>query len=160
MNDNKVQQWCKNFEAGCTDFHDAGCQGRKRESTDESFTVPTHYSFRPPVWYSAQVRKSRYWGGNASVPLQLLDVTRLPYLFSGGLFTSPFACLCTPCAVGPAVSAALCSEHVRHHTDVVGDSSGRSYITKQWHNVPLLRTHGIVVSVSDCHPRVRFQTIP
>ena len=62
--------------------------------------------------YRARVRKSRYWGGNASVPLPLLDVTWPPYLFSGELCTSPFACLCTPCAVGSAVSASLCSEHV------------------------------------------------
>ena len=29
------------------------------------------------------------------------------------------------------------------HTDVVGDSSGRSYVTEQWHNVPLLRTRDL-----------------
>ena len=28
-------------------------------------------------------------------------------------------------------------------TDVVGDSSGRSYVTEQGHNVPLLRTSAI-----------------
>ena len=28
-------------------------------------------------------------------------------------------------------------------TDVVGDSSGRSYVTEQGHNVPLLRTSGL-----------------
>ena len=39
VSDSKVRQWCRNFEAGCTDVHDAGDQGRKRVSTDESFTV-------------------------------------------------------------------------------------------------------------------------
>ena len=29
------------------------------------------------------------------------------------------------------------------HTDVVGDSSGRSYVTEQGHNVPLLRTRAL-----------------
>ena len=29
------------------------------------------------------------------------------------------------------------------HNDVVGDSSERSYVTEQGHNVPLLRTRGI-----------------
>ena len=29
------------------------------------------------------------------------------------------------------------------HTDVVGDSSGRSYVTEKGHNVPLLRTRGL-----------------
>ena len=33
------------------------------------------------------------------------------------------------------------------HTDVVGDSSGRSYVTDQGHNVPLLRTRGLVIGV-------------
>ena len=32
------------------------------------------------------------------------------------------------------------SELRTRHTDVVGDSSGRSYVTEQGHNVPLLRT--------------------
>ena len=32
------------------------------------------------------------------------------------------------------------------HTDVVVDSSGRSYVTEQGHNVPLLRTRGIGAS--------------
>ena len=29
------------------------------------------------------------------------------------------------------------------HTDVVGDSSGRSYATEEGHNVPLLRTRAL-----------------
>ena len=29
MSDSKVRQWCMNFEAGRTDVHDAGGQGRK-----------------------------------------------------------------------------------------------------------------------------------
>ena len=45
--------------------------------------------------------------------------------------------MCTPSAVGAAVSGSLCSER---HTDVVGDSSGRSYVIEQGHNVPFLRT--------------------
>ena len=35
MSDSKVRQWCRNFEAGRTDVHDAGGQGRKRVSTDD-----------------------------------------------------------------------------------------------------------------------------
>ena len=54
------------------------------------------------------------------------------------------ACFCTQCAVCAAVSASLLSEHViRRHSDVVGDSIGRSYVTYQWHNVPLLRTRAL-----------------
>ena len=34
---------------------------------------------------------------------------------------------------------------MRRHTDVVADSSGRSYVTEQWHNVPLLRTRALNV---------------
>ena len=33
ISDGKVQQWCRNFEAGRTDVHDAGGQERKRVST-------------------------------------------------------------------------------------------------------------------------------
>ena len=35
VSDSKVRQWYKNFEAGRTDVHDAGGQGRKRASTDD-----------------------------------------------------------------------------------------------------------------------------
>ncbi|GBM05101.1 hypothetical protein AVEN_210809-1 [Araneus ventricosus] len=35
MSDSKVQKWCRNFDAGCTDVHDAGGQGRKPVSTDD-----------------------------------------------------------------------------------------------------------------------------
>ena len=39
------------------------------------------------------------------------------------------ACFCTLCAVGAAVSASLLTEHIiRRHSDVVGDSNGRSYV--------------------------------
>ena len=35
MMNTKVWQWCRNFEAECTDVHDAGGQGMKRVSTDD-----------------------------------------------------------------------------------------------------------------------------
>ena len=35
------------------------------------------------------------------------------------------------------------------HTDVVGDSNGRSYVTEQGHNVPLLRTRGLGYTFGD-----------
>ena len=35
LSDSKVRQWCRNFEAGRTDVHDAGGQKRKRVSTDD-----------------------------------------------------------------------------------------------------------------------------
>ena len=35
------------------------------------------------------------------------------------------------------------------HTDVVGDSSGRSYVAEQGHNVPLLRTRGLGATLGD-----------
>ena len=34
MTDSKVWQWCRNFEEGRTDVHDAGGQWGKRVSTD------------------------------------------------------------------------------------------------------------------------------
>ena len=98
-------------------------------------------------------------------PIHCCDVTKPPYLLSGELFGTTFlltsllrhlylhfssyvlhpctliACMCIPSAVGAAVSASLCSE--QRHTDAVGDSSGRSYVTEHGHNVPLLRTRGL-----------------
>ena len=69
------------------------------------------------------------WRNEASLPVQWRTLN---------------ACSCTLCAVGAAFSASLLSEHViRRHSDVVGDSSGRSYVTEQWHNVPLLRTRAL-----------------
>ena len=75
-------------------------------------------------------------GKRFSLPIHCCDVTKPPYLFSGELCTSPStlnACLCTPSAVGAAVSASLCSEHVNHtsywHSS---DGSGRSYVIEQW----------------------------
>ncbi|GBM77927.1 hypothetical protein AVEN_205636-1 [Araneus ventricosus] len=35
MSDSKVQKWCRNFDAGRTDVHDAFGQGRKPMSTDD-----------------------------------------------------------------------------------------------------------------------------
>ena len=31
----------------------------------------------------------------------------------------------------------------------MGDSSGRSYVTEQWHNMPLLRTRGLDAALGD-----------
>ena len=78
---------------------------------------------------------------NASVPHPLLWCNEASLLVQWWTLN---ACFCTLCAVGVAVSASLLSEHlIRRHSDVVGDNSGRSYVTKQSHNVPLLRTRGL-----------------
>ena len=39
----------------------------------------------------------------------------------------------------------LCAQNtlIRRHIDVVDSSSGRSYVTEQWYNVPLLRTRAL-----------------
>ena len=56
--------------------------------------------------------------GKRLSPIHCCDVTKLPYLFSGELYTL----VSVLCAVGAAVTASLLSEHViRRHTDVVGD---------------------------------------
>ena len=46
-------------------------------------------------------------------------------------------------------------------TDVVGDSSGRSYVSEQRHNVPLLRTRALegMVNGQKVRGRVRYQMI-
>ena len=88
----------------------------------------------------ARVRKSRYWGEMLLSPIHCCDVTKPPYLLSGELCTSPLHSnrlyvytVC--CRRGGQYFSVLRTRH----TDVAGDSSGRSYVTEQGHNVPLLR---------------------
>ena len=75
------------------------------------------------------------------------DVMKLPTCSVANHVLRPCtvnACLYTPCGVG-GQSMLLCAQNtwIRCHTDIVGDSSGGSYITEQWHNVPLLRIRGL-----------------
>ena len=96
-------------------------------------------------WSNARVRKSRYWG-EMLLPPNCCGVTKPPYLLSGELCTSPLHSdrlfVYTVCCR----RGGQCFSVFRtRHTDAVGDSSGRSYVTDQWHNVPLLRTRGLMV---------------
>ena len=93
---------------------------------------------------STRVRKSRYWGEMLLSPTHCCDVTKLPYFLSGELCTSPLhynrlyvytAC----CRRGGQCFSVLRTRH----TDVVGDSSGRRYVTEQGHNVPLLHIRAL-----------------
>ena len=77
-------------------------------------------------------------------PIHCCDVTKPPYLLSGELCTSPLhsnrLCVYTICCRrGGQCFSVLRTRHI----DVVGDSSGRSYVTEQGHNVPLLRTRAV-----------------
>ena len=98
------------------------------------FTIPSR------IW----VRKSRYWGEMLLSPIHCCDVTKPPFLLSGKLCTSFLHSnrlfvytVCCRCR-------GQCFSVLRtRHTDVEGDSSGRSYVTQQWHNVPLLRTRDL-----------------
>ena len=95
------------------------------------FTIPSR----------ARVRKSRYWGEMLLSPIHCCDVTRPPYLLSGELCTSPLHSnrlyVYTVCCR----RGGQCFSVLRtRHTDEVGDSSGKSYVTEQGHNVLLLRT--------------------
>ena len=97
--------------------------------------------------YRARVRNSRYWGEMLLSPIHFCDVTKPPYLLSGELCTSPLHSnrlyVYTVCCR----RGGQCFSVLRtRHTDVEGDSSGRSYVTEQGHNVPLLCTRGIVAS--------------
>ena len=105
---------------------------------------------------NSRVRKSRYWGEMLLSPIHCCDVTNPPYLLSGKLCTSPLHSnrlfVYTVCCRrrGQCFSVLRTS-----HTDVVGDSSGRSYVTEQWHNVPLLRTRGLN---SNCTTSMQIHT--
>ena len=94
----------------------------------------------------SRVRKSRYWEEILLSPIHCCDVTKPPYLLSGELCTSPlhsnrFYVYTVCCRRGGQCFSVLRTRH----TDVVGDSSGRSYVTEQGHNVPLLRTRELNV---------------
>ena len=94
---------------------------------------------------SPRVRKSHYWGEMLVSPIHCCDVTKPPYLLSGEICTSPLQSnrlyVYTVCGW----RGGQCFSVLRtRHTDVVGDSSGRSYVTEQGHNVPLLRTRALI----------------
>ena len=77
-------------------------------------------------------------------PIHCCDVTKPPYLLSGELCTSPLHSnrlyLHTVCCR----RGGQCFSVLRTRlTDVVADSSGRSYVTELGHNVPLLRPHAV-----------------
>ena len=95
-------------------------------------------------------------------PIHRCDVTKPPYLLSGELCTSLLHSnrlfVYTVCCRrgGPCFSVFR-----TRHTDVVGDSSGRSYVTEQWHNVPPLRTRALEDKVNGkkLRGRRRYQMI-
>ena len=96
------------------------------------------------IVFTARERKSLYWGEMLLSPIHCCEVTRPPYLLTGELCTSPLHSnslyvytVC--CRRGGQCFSVLRTRHI----DVVGDSSGRSYVTEQGHNVPLLRTRDL-----------------
>ena len=115
---------------------------------------PSAEVFKSNVIYRPRVRKSRYWGEKLQSPIHRCDVTKPPYLLSGELCTSPlhsnrlyvYTVCCRRCGQWFSVLRT-------RHTHVVGDSSGRSYVTEQGHNVPLLRTRDIGYT---CNQSVRI----
>ena len=77
-------------------------------------------------------------------PIHCCDITKPPYLFSGELCTSTLDYKLLFVYNVCCRRTGQCFSVLRtRHTDVVDRSSGRSYITEQWHNVPLLRTRDL-----------------
>ena len=101
-------------------------------SPTPSFASPTsqalhviHLASRP--WSRPRVRKSRYLGEMLLSPIHCCDVTKPPFLLSGELCT-----VLHPCTLVACRRDGQCFSVLRiRHTDVVGDSSGRSYITER-----------------------------
>ena len=86
------------------------------------------------------MRKSRYGWETVQSPIHCCDVTKLPYLFSGELCTSPLHCKLLFVYTVCCWCTGQCFSVLRtHKSDAVDGSSGRRYVTDQWHNVPLLR---------------------
>ena len=104
---------------------------------------------RPKSLSSSRVRKSRYWEEMLLSPIHCCDVTKPTYLLSGELCTSSlhsnrFYMYTVCCWRGGQCFSVL----ITRHTDVVGDSSGRSYVTEQGHNVSFLRTRDLAAKMT------------
>ena len=83
-------------------------------------------------------------GKRFKFPIHCCDVMLPPYLFSGELCTSPLHCKILFVYTVFCRRTGQCFSVLRtRHTGVVDSSRGRSYVTEQWHNVPLLRTRAI-----------------
>lgn len=54
MSDSKVWQWCREFEVGCIDVHDAGRQGRKQVPTDD-LVQPVDQAIWKNNWFTNSV---------------------------------------------------------------------------------------------------------
>ena len=96
------------------------------------------------AWCRARVRKSRYWGEMLQVPHPLLWHNEASLLVQWR--TMYFALYCKLLFVYTVCCrrSGQCFSVLRtHKSDVVDGSSGRRYITDQWHNVPLLHARGI-----------------
>ena len=93
-----------------------------------------------------------------------------PYLFSGELCTSPLHCKLVFVYTVFCRRTGQCFSVLRtRNSDVVDSSSGRSYVTEQGHNVPLLRTRALepgkrtAVFRSECSvksPRLAYPVQP
>ena len=95
-------------------------------------------------WSKTRVRKSRYWRETLQLPIHCCDVMLPPYLFRGELCTSPLHCKLVFVYTVFCRRTGHCFSVLRtRHTDAVDSSSGRSYVTEQGHNVPLLRTRDL-----------------
>ena len=95
-----------------------------------------------------RVRKLRYWRETLQFPHPLLWRNEASLFVHWRTMYFPLA-LWTLVCVHRVLSAhrpvLLCAQNtlLRRHTAVGDSSSGRSYVTEQWHNVPLLRTRAL-----------------
>ena len=128
-------------------------RGRGKLKKDSRYLrEDTRYRFwtRSVDWFRPRVRKSRYWGEMLQSPIHCCDVTKPPYLLSGELCTSPLHSNRLYVYTFCCRRGGQCFSVLRtRHSDVVGDSSGRSYVTEKGHNVPLLRTRGLGSTFGD-----------
>ena len=103
-------------------------------SHEQLRSVFVHFSCEgfAPVALEHECANHATEGKRFSPPIHCCDVSKPPYLFSGEICTLPLYSkrlfVYTVCC-RRGCSASLLSEHViRRHSDVVGGSSGRSYV--------------------------------
>ena len=117
--------------------------GRRGQAT------PVCHAF---TYLAARVRKSRYWGETLQVPHPLLWRNEASLLVQWRTMYFPLALwtlfVFIVCCRLTGQCFSVLRTSIRRHTDVVDSSSGRSYVTEQWHNVPLLRTRALLKALT------------
>ena len=116
-----------------------------------TWDIPIWETLNCMVLFTSRVRKSRYWGETLQVPHPLLWRNEASLLVQWLLCTSPLHCKLLFVYTVCCWRTGQCFSVLRtRNSDVILTLwmavVGRSYVTDQWHNVPLLRARDLHLS--------------